>query len=101
MGWLWGVCWETGYGFTHRVLGETGLAELNYLCYITLKSSERPCIKDHHPGVGGEDIAPNIRAEKAEACSGSFHSQCPHWNGISNITLKFLLSINYMNYCNY
>lgn len=58
------------------------------LCYITLKFSEGPCVKDHHPGVGGEDIVPNIRPEKKKTCSGSFHSQCSHWNGILNITLQ-------------
>lgn len=40
------------------------LSQVVSLCFITLKCSKGPCIKDHHPNVGGGDIVPNVRAEK-------------------------------------
>lgn len=40
----------------------SGLGSVVLLCYITLKSSKGPCIKDHPPGVG--DIVPNKQQQK-------------------------------------
>lgn len=57
--------WRERLWFYKRGLGEGVLAELSNA--IMLRYTEvfwGPCIKDHHPGVGGEDIVPSIRAKK-------------------------------------